>query len=41
MTSGIEPELITSGDELSTILAVAGDAEGYSAGQALNYLLGV
>ncbi len=37
----IEPELITSGDDLSSILAVAGGAEGYSAGQALNYLLGV
>ena len=38
---GIEPELITSGDDLSSILAVAGGSEGYSAGQALNYLLGV
>lgn len=38
---GIEPELITSGDDLSSILMVAGGAEGYSAGQALNYLLGI
>ena len=37
----VEPELITSGDDLSSILAVAGGAEGYSAVQALNYLLGV
>ena len=37
----VEPELITSGDELSSILAVAGGEGGYSAVRALNYLLGV
>jgi NAD(P)H-dependent flavin oxidoreductase YrpB (nitropropane dioxygenase family) len=37
----LEPELVTSGDDLSSILAVTGGGAGYSAGQALNYLLPV
>ncbi|MBW8771729.1 MAG: nitronate monooxygenase, partial [Gemmatimonadetes bacterium] len=39
-SGGVEPELITSGDDLSSILSVAGGREGYGAEEALNYLLG-
>jgi nitronate monooxygenase len=37
---GVEPELITSGDDLASVLIVAGGDEGYTAGRALAYLLG-